>query len=106
MKTSELRPCDNCGASIAPIFYRVKVSLRQMMIDRTAVNQVLGTAQIFGGNLRLGSIMSPNRDAAVEMPAYQIDKDLVLCQECATDPDFSISPVGLMMEHEEVDGRE
>ena len=103
MKTSELRPCDNCGGPIAPIFYRIKLEFRQMMIDQTAVNQVLGTAQILGGNLRLGRAMSPDGEAAVELPAYKIDRDLLFCQGCATNSDvgFFISPINLMMEYEE-----
>lgn len=105
IKTSDLRPCDVCSGPIAPVFYRLTVSFRQMGIDPTAVNQVLGTAQIFGGNLQLGSMMSPDSDAAIELPGYNIDRDLFICQDCIMgrpghEP-YNLIPVELMGEHED-----
>ena len=104
MKTSELRPCDKCGGSIMPIFYRLKIEFRQLAIDQAAVNEVVGTAKIYGGNMAMGSIMSPNRDATVEMPGYRIDKDIFLCQSCVLgmgdNAPFSIRPVDMMAESE------
>ncbi len=104
LKTKDLRPCDNCGGSIVPFFYRLRIEFRQLGIDRTAVNQVLGTAQILGGNLFLGSAMSPDRDATIEMPGYQIDKDLFLCSDClmglTKDQAFTIRPLDWMIESE------
>lgn len=104
VRTSDLKPCDNCGGSIVPIFYRIEVKFRQVAIDLTAVNQVLGMAQIFNGNLQLGSLMSPNQDVLIELPGYRIDKDIWLCQNCVLgrhDEPYTISPVGLMLEAEE-----
>ena len=98
LKTRDLRPCDSCGGSIAPFFYRLTMSFRQLVIDRTAVNAVLGTAQIFGGDLRMGEVMSPNSDATVEMPGYQVDKDLLICQECIFK--VTLRPLDLMLESE------
>lgn len=103
IKTRDLRPCDGCGGSIAPFFYRLTFSFRQLAIDRTAVNEVLGTAQILGGNLLLGSTMSPNRDATIEMPGHQIDKDLFLCSACVIGGNgtpFVIRPLDWMLESE------
>jgi hypothetical protein len=68
----------------------------------------MGTAQILGGNLFLGSVMSPNSDATIEMPGYQVDKDLFLCSDCVTgmkDEPFVIRPLDWMIESEnEEDG--
>lgn len=101
IKTKDLHPCDGCGGPIAPFFYRLTVNFRQLFIDPTAVNEVLGTAQILGGNLFLGSVMSPDRDATIEMPGYQIDKDLFLCSNCVMGMDsepFTIRPLDWMSE--------
>lgn len=105
LKTRDLHPCDSCGGSIAPVFYRLTVSFRQLMIDPTAVNAVLGTAQILGGNLLLGSVMSPDQDATIELPGYQVDKDLFLCQDCvmgvnSKEDTFAIRPLDWMIESE------
>lgn len=104
LKTRDLKPCDACGGSIAPFFYRLTVSFRQLGIDPTAVNGVLGTAQIFGGNLMLGEMMSPNQDATFELPGYQVDKDIFLCQDCVMGMNgepFTIRPLDWMLESEE-----
>ena len=110
LKTSDLRACDICGGSITPFFYRLKIQFRQLGIDRTAVNQVLGTAQIFGGNLRLGEMMSPNKDATIEMPGYRVDKDIFLCPDCvmgsAGKEPFTLLPLDLMLDSEDEDGEE
>ncbi|MEZ4594547.1 MAG: hypothetical protein R3D55_25895 [Chloroflexota bacterium] len=109
LKTSDLHPCDACGGSIVPFFYRLTVSFRQLAIDRTAVNGVLGTAQIFGGNLRMGELMSPNQDATFELPGYQVDKGIFLCQDCVMGMNgepFVIRPLDWMIESEEDENEE
>lgn len=109
IKTRDLRPCDGCGGSIAPFFYRLTFSFRQLAIDRTAVNQVLGTAQILGGNLLLGSMMSPDRDATIELPGHQVDSDIFLCSECVLGVNgepFTIRPLDWMIEAERDGGEE
>lgn len=98
IKTSDLRACDACGQSINPIFFRLQVSLRHLAIDRTAVNEVLGTSQILGGSLFLGSIMSPNRDATIELDGYKIDRDLFICPRCIGE--FKIDVLEMMAESE------
>lgn len=103
LKTKDLRPCDNCGGSIVPFFYRLRIEFRQLGIDRTAVNQVLGTAQILGGNLLLGSMMSPDKDATFELPGYQVDSDIFLCSDCVmglNGEPFAIRPLDWMIESE------
>ena len=105
IKTTDLRPCDNCGGPIAPFFYRLEIKFRQLMVDYSAVNQ-LGTAAILGGNIGLGAIMSPDRDVLIEMPGYRIDKELWLCINCVLGLDgepFVIRPTDLMEESEEND---
>lgn len=103
LKTRDLHPCDGCGGRIAPFFYRLRIEFRQLMIDPTAVNQVLGTSQILGGNFLLGEIMSPNSDATIEMPGYQVGKDLFLCSDCVMGMNgepFAIRPLDWMIESE------
>jgi hypothetical protein len=103
LKTKDLHPCDSCGGSLMPIFYRLNISFRQLMINTAAANEVLGTSQILGGNLFLGSMMSPDRDVTIELPGYQIDKDLFICQSCAMglrgEP-FTVRPLDWMIESE------
>jgi len=103
LKTRDLHPCDACGGKIAPVFFRLELSFRQLAIDYTAVNQVLGTTQVLGGNFVLGEMMSPNSDATIELPGYQVDKDIHLCMDCAMgikgEP-FRIRPLDWMIEDE------
>jgi hypothetical protein len=69
----------------------------------------MGTAQILGGNLFLGSVMSPNRDATIEMPGYQVDKDLFLCSDCVTGmkgKSFTMRPLDWMIESENEEDEE
>jgi hypothetical protein len=113
LKTRDLHPCDSCGGGIAPFFYRLRIEFRQLMIDPTAVNAVMGTAQIFGSNLKMGELMSPNSDATIELPGYQVDKDIFLCQDCAMgigapsggEP-FVIRPLDWMIESENEEDEE
>ena len=98
LKASELRPCDICRGTIVPIFYRMQVKFQQTMVDKSSVDQVLGTAQIFGGNLSLGSMMSPNSDATRAL-GYELTKEFVICANCL--PSFGITAVELMAQYEE-----
>lgn len=79
------------------------------MIDPTAVNAVLGTTQILGGNFLLGETMSPNQDATIELPGYQVDKDIHLCMDCAmgiNGEPFAIRPLDWILESEDDDEEE
>ena len=100
LKTGDLvKGCSVCGGSIMPIFFRLKIEMRQLAIDKTAVDEVVRTAQMFGGNLTAGIAMSPDRDATVEMPGYRVDRDLYLCGNCAVN--FKIDVAQIMAESEE-----
>lgn len=82
MKLSEVRPCDNCGGKIAPIFYVARVS-QAMFMPRT--NQVLAMTQYLGGNLVLGEMFSGDDDV-VKIMGDEIPElwtKLFLCQDCA-----------------------
>ncbi len=98
IKTRDLRPCDQCGSPIAPMFYRIELHLQTMFLDSSAINEVLGATQILG-SLALGELMSPNRDAAIELPDASITQELFICQECITGINgspFTITPVKLL----------
>lgn len=99
LKTSDLvKGCSICGGSLMPMFFRFKIEVRQLAIDITAVNEVVGTARMFNNNLVMANVMSPNRDATIEMPGYQVDKDLYLCTNCAVE--FQIGFAQIMDESE------
>lgn len=76
MKLSDLRPCDGCGGSVAPVFYILRVSLAA--INTTAANQTLGLRQMFGGNMALAEAFSPSE------PVMQVegDTEIRLCIQC------------------------
>ena len=102
-KTRDLRPCDCCGGPIFPTFYRINLNIRQMIVDHRVVNQVVGTALLLG-SFELGEIMSPNSDAAIEVPDSGADKELFICQECIfglRNSLFSIIPRDLIVEGEQ-----
>lgn len=105
MKTKDLKPCDGCGGPIVPVFYRIQVEFNQVMVDVNAANAVLGTAMIFGGNLRMGSLMSPDADVLINLPGFSLKKDIWLCATCILSDDLSlsISPCELFVEAGEVD---
>jgi hypothetical protein len=81
-KVTDLRPCDNCGGKINPIFLVLRVS--QAAVDAHAVNQVLGMAQIMGGSLALGELFSTQTDVIKvfgdEEPGLMTE--IFICQEC------------------------
>jgi hypothetical protein len=84
MKLSEVRPCDNCGGPIAPIFNVIRVS--PAIFNPREVNQVLGMTQMFGGALGLAEVMAGGNDAvkvAIDDPAYKDSVvDIYLCNKC------------------------
>ena len=85
MKLSEIRPCDECGGQIAPIFYVVRSSIA--MFDSKATNQTLGLMQYFGGGtagLALAEVMG-GRSEVVKIGGYEDERlwtEIILCQEC------------------------
>jgi hypothetical protein len=80
MKVEELRPCDGCGKSINPVFFRVRVE--QHVIDQRAVQQHVGLATMFGGSGALANVFdSYGNDATKEMAS----KTVLLCSSCFCD---------------------
>ena len=77
MKLSELKPCENCGKSIYPIFYRVTVE--QIMVDARAANRVLALDKFFGGALGVAEVFAP--DDSVTIPFQE--NSVILCNDCA-----------------------
>lgn len=82
IKLSEIRPCDNCGGKIAPIF--LVVEIKTAVFNERNVNAVLGVNQIFGGRaLRLAEVMAPGADDAVEVLENEESvTKLFICQRC------------------------
>lgn len=76
MKLSELKPCEDCGGKIAPIFAVVKA--RRLLIDHDAANRVLALSQMFGRNLLLAETMGDVNEVTVQLD----DREIVLCQDC------------------------
>lgn len=84
MKLSQLRPCDQCGGQIAPMFYVVRVS---MAVITQGANQTLGLAQYFGGNLALAETLSPEPSPVMLMGEedQELWTELLICQNCYTE---------------------
>lgn len=85
MKLSQLRPCDNCGGPIAPIFYVVRTSIA--VFNANATNENLGLMQMFQGSLVLAETMSSQPDA-VKIGGEEDKKlwtEIYLCQHCYID---------------------
>ena len=87
MKVSELRPCDNCGGKIAPVFTVVRFS--QALINAEAVNQFIGIHRFFGG--RAGPALVANFAPASDDAALifgdkdkALETELLICQDCFT----------------------
>jgi hypothetical protein len=82
MKLSELKPCDNCGKIPQAISYILRSSM--IFPNPTAARQTLGLATIFGGNLGLAEIFSPEPEvmkiAGDENP--ELWNEILLCQNC------------------------
>ena len=82
MKLSELKPCAACHGKLAPIWYVMRIS--QAMLNPRAANQTLGLAQMFGGNLALAEVMSPQPDCVLVMGDVEPElmTEIAICQEC------------------------
>jgi len=90
MKLSDIRPCDNCGGKLVPIFYFSKISLA--VFSPKAVNEVMGMTQFFGGGsagLRLAEMMGASAEEAIKIVGeeeHTLWTDIYLCQECIVEP--------------------
>lgn len=67
IKTKDLRPCDNCGGNIIPVFYRLEIELTQL-VDANTVGVKL---------------------------AHHPKSTLYLCDNCATNPGLTLSPLDM-----------
>ena len=88
MKLSELRPCDNCGGQISPVFNLVTCDIGAVNPVEARTN--LGLTQMFGGALGLAEVMSPTPDcvklASDKPETAPLRRRLFLCMECWCKP--------------------
>lgn len=90
MKLSDIRPCDQCGGKIAPMFYVVKSSIA--MFNRNAVNEQLGLVQMFGGGgagIALAEVMGAHGNDVVMIAGDEDEQlwfEFYLCQDCFMGP--------------------
>lgn len=95
MKVSELRPCDNCGQKIFPVFYVLRFSLAFIHAD--AVNEFFGMHQFFQGRAS-NALVENFAPASCDAVTVAMDKDkdatteLFICQNC-----FVSGPLDLAM---------
>jgi len=87
MKASDLRPCDNCGGKIAPLFYVIRFSVA--VIDGHAVNELMGLTQMFDGHMQLAEVFSSHGSLAHvamdEKDSKELMTELYLCGGCYAD---------------------
>jgi len=82
MKLSDVRPCDNCGGPIAPIFYAI--SITHALFDQSKTNMVLGLNNMFGGAaLPLAEAMS-GAEPVVKLSEKdkEMETEIFLCSNC------------------------
>lgn len=83
----DIRPCDNCGGPIAPIF--IVLDVRSAAFDADNLNSVLGTAQILGGinkpgAMEIAKVMSSGGDAVAKIiDEPQNTARIYLCIQCS-----------------------
>ena len=91
MADIKLKPCVVCDGKIVPIWYVVRVS--QAMIQTRTANQVLGLAQMIGGNLALGEVMAPEPECVIVMgdadPSLMTEFNV--CQNCFLMKEFNLA---------------
>lgn len=89
IKLSELRPCDNCGGRIAPIFHHVQI--RHAIINPRNANSVLGMMLMCGWgqsgqSLAVAEAMAPGADNAAEVLSEpDATVTLYLCPKCVSE---------------------
>lgn len=82
MKLSQLRPCDNCDGAVGQCFQLIRTSL--VMVNPNIANQVLGMAQILGGDLRLAEVMADSGGAVTVAGDAEpkLMSEIFLCHKC------------------------
>ena len=84
MKLQELRPCDECGGPVAPIFYRITIEMAA--VDARAAQELVGLfTQMFGGGpaaMGLAGVMGARAgsDDAVRVAPY--GRPALVCARC------------------------
>jgi len=90
MKLSELRPCDNCGGKIAPIFYVLRIS--PAVINMRDAHQGVALGEAFGFPLELVEGMGMSGEIGTiamdekKDSGKQIMTEIWICQECHMQP--------------------
>jgi hypothetical protein len=85
MRLSDLRPCDNCGGKIYPMFYVVRSSI--VILNADQANKTLGLARFFGGGapgLAMAEVMGPEADnVRIGGDVHkELWTEIYLCQDC------------------------
>jgi len=94
MKLSDLRPCDNCGGSLPPAFYVVKMSIA--LINPQKVNSTLGLTQHFQGNLHLAEVMGAGGEVVIGSDSDpELEVTIILCNDCRNSKEINL---GLLAE--------
>lgn len=75
-----LRPCDKCGGTINPAFY--KLAIKTCVIDSRQVREHVGLAHMLGSD-QLASMMGTSNDEAVKEVAY--GREVVMCLACCSE---------------------
>lgn len=89
MDITEIRPCDNCGGPIRPVF--VVLDESQAIMHGRNIQSFIGLSMQLDMNFKLAQMFSPDTQAAVvagdEKPALKTRA--ILCQPCylGIDPD-------------------
>jgi hypothetical protein len=93
LKLSEIRPCDFCSGSIAPIFTVIETKIA--VFDARSINETLGLMQIWGERsgrtLALAEAMGPNPDAVRVSESDELNVKLFCCQSCLLKGGLDIS---------------
>lgn len=92
----EMTPCALCGEALLPgnpHFYRI--TLQSFIFDARTLQQLMGTAQVLGGNLALGAVMAPSTTVAqAPVPA----STFIVHQDCALNDRLGITSLMLVAE--------
>lgn len=105
MKLSDVRPCDECGGPIAPMFYVVRISSAMFNVNTT--NAVLGLRQLLGGALELAEMMGPSNEVITVFgdKEPELMTELFICHSCTLGLENGAPFAGLMTLMEKVNER-
>lgn len=95
IKLTDIRPCDVCAGPLGIVFYRFTFSFRQLGLNPRGYQQAAGLAMQLG-SAELARVMGTDPDVAIEMPGYQVDRDMFICQDCILNRLYALRLVDLM----------